>query len=103
MTRGDIWLTKPATVGLENKATPCLVVSPAEFCNELDIVTVAPLKRGAASAGFRSRAAVAGEDYAILLEQLTTLDKRALTQRLGALDRKALAKVLATLREMLAE
>ena len=103
MTRGDIWLMQPATAGLENAATPCLVVSPDELCGELDVVTVAPLKRGAASAGFRGRAAVAGEEYSVLLEQLTTLDKRALTQRVGALDRKALAKVLATLREMFAE
>lgn len=104
MTRGEVWLAHLDTrVGHEGVACPCLIVSPGELSDQLNVVTVAPLKPGGKAAGFRVRATVAGDDHAILLDQLTTLDQRQLVRRLDALDRKALAKALAILREMFAE
>lgn len=105
LTRGEIWLARrdAALPGDAAAPFPCLVVSPSELSDQLDVVTVAPVKPGGEGAAFRIAVKLADRDHRILLEQLMTLDKRRLTQRVGALDRKTLAKVLATLREMFAE
>jgi len=105
VTRGEIWLARDrdAEPSAAAPGTPCLVVSPPELGGVLDVVTVAPIAPGKAVAGFRVRALIAEQEHQILLEQLMTLDKRQLTERIGALDRKSLAKVLETLREMFAD
>ena len=80
MTRGEIWSATldPAGRPEADAIAYWLVVSPSELCEQLDVVTVLPLKPGASSAGFRIPVAIDGREHRVLLEQITTLDKQRL-------------------------
>ena len=105
MKRGEIWL---ARVGAGNdgsaaKACVCLIVSPPEIHDYLDVVIVAPMAAGGSGAAFRIAATVEDKPGRFLLDQLRTLDKMQLVRCVGSLDRKSLSSALRQLREMFAE
>lgn len=103
--RGDVWLARlDPTEGREiRKTRPCLVVSPAEIHDFLNIVIVVPMTTGSQSAAYRVPLRFAEKEGLILLEQIRVLDKRRLVRRLGTIDRKTLSRVLTTLQRMFAE
>src|SRR5438309_9625366 len=103
--RGEVWLCQlDPTRGREiRKTRPCLIVSPAEILDFLDVAIVAPMTTGSRPAGFRARVKFGGKNGLILLEQIRALDKSRLIRRLGSLDARTLAAALAILREMFAE
>ena len=86
--RGEVWLAAlDPTVGSEiQKTRPCVVVSPAEMNDYLRTVTVAPMTTGSRPAPYRVAARFRGKDGLIVLDQVRTLDKIRLVQRLGILD-----------------
>ena len=63
-------------------------------------VTVAPMTTGSRPAPYRGAARFRGKAGLILLDQLRTLDRLRLVQRLGVLDAATLNRTLAALREM---
>lgn len=101
---GDIWLAQlDPTVGSEiQKTRPCVVVSPVEMNRHLRTVIVAPMTTGSRPAGFRVALSFQGRDGLILLDQMRTLDRARLVQRLGALSAQTCSEVLATLQQMFA-
>jgi mRNA interferase MazF len=102
--RGEIWTVTRDPVGgreLESTAT-CVIVSPPEIHDHLDLVLVAPVTTPRRPAGFRVPTKVAGEDGMILLEQLRALDKARLIRRLDTLDKQTLRAALAVLQTMFA-
>lgn len=103
--RGEIWLARlDPTEGREiQKTRPCLIVSPPEIHDHLNIVTAAPMTTGSRPAGFRVPIEFAGKQGLVLLEQCRALDKKRLVRRMGAAGPATLAAVLATLREMYAD
>ena len=105
MKRGDIWLVNlDPTVGSEiKKSRPCVVVSPAELNDHLRTVIVAPMTSQGLAAPFRVPLTHAGKKGLIVLDQLRTVDKARLAQKLGAVSAKTLADTLATLQEIFAE
>jgi mRNA interferase MazF len=105
VSRGDVWLSRlDPTEGREiRKTRPCVIISPPEIHDYLDIVLVAPLTTGSRPAAYRIATAFQGKEGFVLLEQTRVLDKRRLTRRVGELDRKTLLNVLATMREMFSE
>ena len=105
MKRGEIWLARlgPREQGEAAKAYVCLIVSPPEIHDHLDVAIVAPMAAGSGAAAFRVEASVEGKSGRFLLEQLRTLDKAQLVRCVGSLDRKTLSAALRVLREMFAE
>lgn len=105
MKRGEIWLVNlDPTVGSEiQKSRPCVVVSPAELNDTLRTVIVAPMTSKGFAAPFRVPVTHAGTKGLILLDQLRTVDKVRMSQRLGAVSAKTMAAALKTLQEVFAE
>jgi mRNA interferase MazF len=105
LRRADVWLAAlDPTVGSEiQKTRPCVVVSPPEMHDFLRTVTVAPMTTGSRPAPFRIPVTFQHKQGLILLDQLRTLDRQRLIQRLGALDAATLRATLAALREIFAE
>lgn len=102
VVRGEVWLAAlDPTVGSEIQTTrPCVIVSPPEMNDWLRTVTVAPMTTGSRPAPYRVAARFRGKDGLIVLDQIRTLDKVRLVQRLGALDDRTLGQTLKALREM---
>ena len=103
--RGEIWLVAlDPTVGSEiRKSRPCVVVSPPEFNQHLRTVIVAPLTSKGFTAPFRVPVTHAGTKGLIVLDQIRTVDKFRLVNRLGAVSAKTLSAVLVALQEVFAE
>ncbi|MBU3707665.1 MAG: type II toxin-antitoxin system PemK/MazF family toxin [Burkholderiaceae bacterium] len=100
--RGEIWLVNlDPTVGSEiKKSRPCVIVSPAEMHDYLRTVIVAPMTTGSRPAPFRIALTHAGKQGLILLDQVRTVDKTRLINRLGKIQPKTLGVVLETMQEI---
>jgi mRNA interferase MazF len=102
--RGEIWLAQlDPTVGSEiRKSRPCVVISPMQMNLHLRTVIVAPMTTGSRPAGFRVPTRFQDRQGLILLDQIRTLDRARLVQRLGALRATTLAQTLKVLGDMFA-
>jgi mRNA interferase MazF len=102
--RGEIWLVKlDPTVGSEiQKSRPCVVVSPNEMNTHLRTVMVAPMTSKGFAAPFRIPLTHAGTKGLIVLDQMRTVDKLRLVQKLGTVSAKTFTLVLASLQETFA-
>lgn len=102
--RGEIWLAQlDPTVGSEiRKTRPCVVISPAEMNAHLRTLIVAPMTTSARPASFRVPLRFQGKQGLIVLDQIRTLDRTRLIQRLGALRPSTLAATLSVLQAMFA-
>lgn len=105
VVRGDIWLVQlDPTIGSEiQKTRPCVVISPPEMHDLLRTVIVVPMTTGSRPAPYRIPVAHAGKKGLILLDQIRTIDKLLLVQKVGAVSAKTLSGVLATLQEQFSE
>jgi mRNA interferase MazF len=103
--RGEVWLSQldPARGREIRKTRPCMIVSPPEIHDFLDVAIVAPMTTGSRPTGFRVSVKFAGKNGLVLLEQVKTLDKSRLVRRLGSVDSRTLTAALAILCEMFAE
>jgi mRNA interferase MazF len=103
--RGDVWLARfDPTEGREiRKTRPCLVVSPPEIHDLLDIAIVAPMTTGGRPARYRIDVQFAGKNGRILLEQVRVIDKQRFVRRLGAVPAATILSALGTLREMFSD
>jgi len=99
---GDIWLAAlDPTVGSEiQKTRPCVVISPNEMHQHLRTVIVAPMTTGSRPAAFRIPLTFQGKQGFVLLDQIRTLDKQRLIQRVGAVHAATLMRTLKTLQDM---
>jgi mRNA interferase MazF len=104
MRVGDIWLAQlDPKVGSEiQKTRPCVVISPDDMNAHLRTVIVAPMTTGSRPARFRISLTFQGKQGLILLDQVRTLDRARLVQRLGALRPVTLTATLQTLQAMFA-
>jgi mRNA interferase MazF len=105
VSRGDVWLVLAASAGGgENQEPhPCVILSPPEIHDYLGLVTVAPISQPGHRAAYRVPLTFADHPAVIRLEQIRTVEKRALTRQTGTVERKTLSAALAALREMFAE
>ena len=99
VSRGDVWLVLPPTGSARENAEPhpCVILSPPEIHDYLGLVTVAPIGQGSAAA-YRVPVMFANQPAVIRLEQIRTVEKRALTRQAGTVERKTLSAALAALR-----
>ncbi|MDD3828733.1 MAG: type II toxin-antitoxin system PemK/MazF family toxin [Anaerolineae bacterium] len=103
--RFDVYLVNlDPTVGSEIKKTrPCLVISPDEMNRWIRTVIVAPMTTKGQSYPTRVPCKFQGKDGQVVLDQIRTVDKLRLVQKLGRIDKDTQREVLVTIAEMFAE
>ena len=88
--RGDVyWVELNPTVGSEiRKTRPCLIVSPDDMNAILPRIIIAPITSKGQPLGCRPELVFKGKNSRILLDQIRTVDKRRLKNKMGniALD-----------------
>jgi mRNA interferase MazF len=101
MKRMEVYLvTRDPTIGSEiTKTRLAIIVSPDGMNGAMNTVTVVPLTTGK-SCPFRIVTQFAGKDGVAAGDQIRTVDKTLLGNRLGMIDAKASQAVLVTLAEM---
>jgi mRNA interferase MazF len=91
------------TIGSEIKKTrPCLVISPDEMNRFIKTVIVAPMTTKGTSYPSRVSCKFQGRKGQVVLDQIRTVDKTRLVQRLGRIDKQTQVEVLSVLGEMFA-
>jgi mRNA interferase MazF len=105
IARGDVHLVRlDPTLGSEiQKTRPCVIVSPDELNAHLRTVIVAPMTTAGRPYPWRIKCRFQQRSGYVVLDQLRTIDRERLVQRLGALPNDTISAVLAGLQEMFAE
>jgi len=105
MNRFDVYLaTLDPTLGSEiQKTRPCLIVSPDEANRHLATVIVAPMTTKGRNYPTRVPCTFQGKRGQVVLDQLRTVDKVRLVNRLGRISPSVQSTVLTALAEMFAE
>jgi mRNA interferase MazF len=105
VNRFDVYLVNlDPTVGSEIKKTrPCLVISPDEMNRWIRTVIVAPMTTKGQSYPTRVSCEFQGKDGQVVLDQIRTVDKSRLVQKLGRIDKGTQREVLVIIAEMFAE
>lgn len=101
VSRGQLWwVNLDPTIGSEiQKTRPAVIVSPDELNVHLNTVVVVPLTSGQAYP-FRVPTKVQGKPGVAAVDQVRTIDKRRLVQRIRTLKAGELHPILETLVEM---
>ncbi len=94
--RGEVyWVNLDPTIGTEIKKTrPALVISPDDLNAALPRVIIAPLTSQGQPLGCRPEVSFAGKPARILLDQLRSVDKRRLAEKMGEIGLAAWHSVL---------
>lgn len=91
------------TVGSEmRKARPCLIISPDEMNRYIATVIVAPMTTKGRDYPTRVQCTFKGKDGQVVLDQIRTIDKSRLVQKLGRIDKQTQEEVLTILAEIFA-
>lgn len=91
------------TLGSEiRKTRPCLVISPDEMNRHIATIIVAPMTTKGKDYPTRVSCSFKGEKGQVVLDQIRTIDKARLVQKLGVIDSATQAGVLAILAEVFA-
>ncbi len=100
--RGDVFLVdlSPTQGSQIQKTRPCLVVSPDELNAHLRTFVVAPMTTGGHPYPFRVACRFRGRAGHVVLDQIRTVDRERLVQRLGRLSPATLIRALLVLQEM---
>lgn len=92
------------TIGHEiRKVRPCLVISPDEMNRHIATVIVAPMTTKGREYPTRVPCSFQGKEGQVVLDQIRTVDKARLVQKLGKIDKITQEKVLSILAEMFAK
>ena len=86
--RGEVyWVNLDPTLGSEiRKTRPALVVSPDDMNAALPRVMIAPLTSKGQPLGCRPEITFAGRPARILLDQLRSVDKQRLLEKMGEIE-----------------
>lgn len=101
----DIFLANlDPTLGHEMKKTrPCVVISPNEMNKYIKTVIIAPMTTKVRIYPTRIEVNFQNRQGWIVLDQIGTVDRRRLVERLGEIEKKTVEKVKETLKEMLVD
>jgi mRNA interferase MazF len=102
--RFDVYLVNlDPTVGSEiRKARPCLIISPDEMNRYIATVIVAPMTTKGRDYPTRVQCTFKGKDGQVVLDQIRTIDRSRLVQKLGRIGKLTQEEVLPILAEMFA-
>jgi mRNA interferase MazF len=86
--RGEVyWVNLDPTIGTEiRKTRPALVVSPDDMNASLPRVIIAPLTSKGQPLGCRPEVEFAGRPTRILLDQIRSVDKQRLLDKMGEIE-----------------
>lgn len=86
--RGEVyWVNLDPTVGTEiRKTRPAIVVSPDDMNASLPRVIIAPLTSKGQPLGCRPEVTFTGRPARILLDQIRSVDKQRLLEKMGEID-----------------
>lgn len=91
------------TIGSEiRKIRPCLVVSPDEMNEYISTIIVAPMTTKGKNYPTRVNCKFQNREGQIVLDQIRTVDKFRLMEKLGKINIRTQMEVLSTLNEMFA-
>lgn len=101
-SRFDIFFVNlDPSIGSEiQKVRPCVIVSPDEMNRHIATVIIAPITSKLHNYPTRVPCKVKGKQGRIVLDQIRTVDKKRLVNKIDKLNKPTQAKVLNILREM---
>ncbi|TGK82537.1 type II toxin-antitoxin system PemK/MazF family toxin [Leptospira noumeaensis] len=92
------------TVGIEiQKSKPCIVISPNEMNQFIGTVMIAPMTTASKRYPTRMELSFQEKKGSIVLDQIRTVDKSRLIQKLGSADQKTIQKIKRVIKEMLVD
>jgi len=102
--RFDVYLVNlDPTIGSEiQKTRPCLVISPDEMNRNIRTVIIAPMTSAQKEYPTRVSCTFRKRQGQIVLDQVRTVDKARLVQKLGTIDSKAQLDVISVLQRLFA-
>ena len=102
--RFDVYLVNlDPTIGSEiQKTRPCLVISPDEMNRNIHTVIIAPMTTAQKEYPTRVSCTFRKKQGQIVLDQVRTVDKARLIQKLGTIDSKAQLDVISVLQRLFA-
>jgi len=105
ISRFDVYLVNlDPTIGHEiRKARPCLIISPDEMNRYVATVIVAPMTTKGKEYPTRVSCSFQGKEGQVVLDQIRTVDKARLVQKLGKIGKLTQEEVLSILAEMFAK
>ena len=91
------------TIGSEiQKTRPCLVISPDEMNRNIRTVIIAPMTSARKEYPTRVSCTFRKKQGQIVLDQIRTVDKTCLVQKLGTIDSKPQSDVISVLQRLFA-
>ena len=96
------WVNLDTTVGREMKKTrPCLVISPDEMNDNIGTVIIAPLTTALRNYPTRVKCILNGKTGMITLDQIKTIDKKRINNKIGTIDGAIIKQVKLVIEAML--
>ena len=87
----------------EKKVRPCVIISPDEMNKNISTVIIAPMTTQSHFYPTRIPLKFTGKEAWIVLDQLRTVDRRRLIEKLGKVDQKTINQVKSIIKEMLVD
>ena len=94
---------EPAVGHEINKTRPCVIISPDEMNQHIATVIIAPMTTKSHAYPTRVPLTFQGKSGWIVLDQIRTIDKLRIINKLGKLNSKKITEVKNILNEMLVE
>lgn len=95
------WADLNPTIGREiNKVRPCIIVSPNELNRTLDTVIIAPLTSTIRRYPSRVNVAVQGRSGQVCLDQIRSIDKERIGDKIGTISGDSQEEICNTLIEI---
>ena len=98
------WVDLNPTIGAEmQKIRPCVIVSPKELNAHLDTVIIVPVTSAIHGYPYCVRCHIMGRDGEMATDQIRTIDKRRLKNRIATLTDDEMESLQDVLRQMFCE
>lgn len=98
------WVDLEPTKGSEiKKVRPCVIVSPNEMNNNINMVIIAPLTRTSKKYPTRVQIEFDNKMGWVVLDQIRCIDKMRLLSKAGKLEDRNIIQVKSIIREMLVD
>lgn len=92
------------TIGHEiKKVRPCVIISPDEMNKNISKVIIAPMTTQSHFYPTRTPLKFTGKEAWIVLDQLRTVDRKRLIEKLGKIDQKTINQIKSIIKEMLVD